>query len=178
MESMAAWQGKALDENYWQRSLEEDHWAALLEQGEIPPSTDPAADDQRAAKPAAEPLADGPAPTEDNAPNDGNSWSAAQAAMQKGELFSLAISGANRGGLLVEWNGLPGFVPASHLKIVLRNMDQHERMSELASPVMLTRVARSPSAPVTRIEPALVRCASAPGWSDCVVKPLSIVQAS
>ncbi len=135
MESMAAWQGKALDENYWQRSLEEDHWAALLEQGETPPSTDPAADDQRAAKPAAEPIADGPAPTEDNAPNDGNSWSAAQAAMQKGELFSLAISGANRGGLLVEWNGLPGFVPASHLKIVLRNMDQHERMSELASRV-------------------------------------------
>jgi small subunit ribosomal protein S1 len=53
--------------------------------------------------------------------------------MENGELFSLTISGANRGGLLVEWNGLQGFVPASHLKVTLRNMDQHERTSELAS---------------------------------------------
>jgi len=135
MESMAGSQGKALADSYWQRSLDEDYWAALLEQGESIPSTAPASDHQWSAEPAAERLPAGPAPAEGNSPDDGDAWSAAQLAMEKGELFSLAISGANRGGLLVEWNGLQGFVPASHLKAILRNMDQHERTSELASRV-------------------------------------------
>lgn len=135
MESIAALQGKAIDEGYWQRALEEDHWAALLEQGEICPSTGTVVDDQGPAKPAAEPPPGGPVLAKGDIPDDGGVWSAAQAAMQKGEMFSLTISGANRGGLLVEWNGLQGFVPASHLKVVLRNMDQQGRMSELASQV-------------------------------------------
>jgi small subunit ribosomal protein S1 len=135
MESMSGSRGRALDDSYWQRSLDEDYWAALLEQGEIVPPAAMATDHQGSAEPAAEPPPAGPAPAAGNAPGDGNAWSTAQLAMEKGELFSLIISGANRGGLLVEWNGLQGFVPASHLKVILRNMDQHERASELASRV-------------------------------------------
>jgi len=135
MESMADSQGKTLDDSYWQRSLDEDYWAALLEQGEIVPSATLAAEPQGSAEPAVESAPAGPVQVGGNAPDDGNAWSAAQLAMEKGDLFSLTISGANRGGLLVEWNGLQGFVPASHLRVMLRNMDQQERMSELASRV-------------------------------------------
>jgi small subunit ribosomal protein S1 len=38
----------------------------------------------------------------------------------------------NRGGLLVDWNGLQGFVPASHLKQMPLDRDPHERIAELA----------------------------------------------
>ena len=132
MESVAGSQGKVLGDGYWQQPLDEDYWAALLEQGEAIPSAALAVDQQGQA---AEPPSTGPARAEGNTPDDGNVWSAAQLAMEKGELFSLTISGANRGGLLVEWNGLQGFVPASHLKAMLRNMDQLERTSELAGRV-------------------------------------------
>jgi len=135
MESTASSQGKTIDSSYWQRSLDEEYWAALLDQGENVPPAAPAADHQGPAKPAAEPPPAGRAPVEGSAPDEGNAWTAAQLAMEKGELFSLAISDANRGGLLVEWNGLLGFVPASHLKVTLHNMDQHERMAELAGRV-------------------------------------------
>ncbi len=135
MESMADSQGKTLDDSYWQQSPDEDYWAALLEQGEVVPLAALAADHQGSAEPAAEPSLAGPAPSEGNAPDDGNVWSAAQFAMEKGEPFSLVVSGANRGGLLVEWNGLQGFVPASHLKVMSRTMDQQERMTELAGRV-------------------------------------------
>ncbi|MBN1138772.1 MAG: S1 RNA-binding domain-containing protein [Anaerolineae bacterium] len=128
---MAGSQGKALGDSYWQQSLDEGYWAALLEQGEIVSPAALAADYQGPAEPATEVPPTGPAPV----PDDGNAWSAARHAMEKGELFSLIISGANRGGLLVEWNGLPGFIPASHLRVMLHNMDRHERISELASRV-------------------------------------------
>jgi len=135
MESMAGSEGKAVDDSYWQRSLDEDYWAALLEQGEIVAPSALVTDHQGPAEPAGEPLPYRPASAERNGPDDGDAWSAAQLAMGKGEMFSLTISGANRGGLLVEWNGLQGFVPASHLRVMLRNMDQQERMSELTSRV-------------------------------------------
>jgi len=135
MESTASLQGKTIDDSYWQQSLDEEYWAALLDQGENVPPAAPVVDHQGPAKPAGEPALAGRAPAEGSAPDGGNAWTAAQLAMEKGDLFSLAISGANRGGLLVEWNGLPGFVPASHLKVALYNMDQHERMVELAGRV-------------------------------------------
>jgi len=135
MESTEELQGKALDDSYWQQSLDEEYWGALLEQGEVVPPAAVAADLRESAEPTAESSPAKPSPAAGNAPDDGDVWSAAQLAMDKGELFSLTISGANRGGLLVEWNGLHGFVPASHLRITLRNMDQQERTSELASRV-------------------------------------------
>lgn len=42
-------------------------------------------------------------------------WRDAREAMEKGEMLELPVIGCNRGGVLVGWNGLRGFVPASHL---------------------------------------------------------------
>lgn len=42
-------------------------------------------------------------------------WAAAAACMAADETVKLEVVGSNKGGLTVEWNGLPGFVPASQL---------------------------------------------------------------
>jgi small subunit ribosomal protein S1 len=42
-------------------------------------------------------------------------WQIAQDAYEEEETLSLTVTGFNKGGLLVEWYGLPGFVPASQL---------------------------------------------------------------
>lgn len=42
-------------------------------------------------------------------------WQKAQAAYQADQLLQLRVIGYNKGGLLMEWDGLPAFVPASQL---------------------------------------------------------------
>ena len=42
-------------------------------------------------------------------------WNEAEQAMQKKTVFELAVTDANKGGLIINWNGLAGFLPASQL---------------------------------------------------------------
>lgn len=42
-------------------------------------------------------------------------WNEAEAAMQKKTVFELPVSEANKGGLIIHWSGLQGFLPASQL---------------------------------------------------------------
>lgn len=42
-------------------------------------------------------------------------WNEAEQAMQKKTVFELPVVDANKGGLIINWNGLPGFLPASQL---------------------------------------------------------------
>ena len=42
-------------------------------------------------------------------------WNEAESALQKKTVFELAITDANKGGLIINWNGLSGFLPASQL---------------------------------------------------------------
>lgn len=125
------------DDRDWWTVMDEAYWHALLEQGEIAPDTAFPADPQEIfdslgievgmdSSAAPSPLAD------NNGPNSEDPWLLALQAFEQGGLFSLRVSGANRGGLLVEWNGLQGFVPASHLNETPRSMDPHDRASELA----------------------------------------------
>ena len=121
----------------WWTSVDEGYWQALLEQGEIapefaqPPEPPSEIHGPKAESPlmnaAGEPAVDGgPVASGDNG------WQVAQQALDRGQLFRLTVSGANRGGLLVDWNGLQGFVPASHLKEMPHSHDPGERMLELA----------------------------------------------
>ena len=137
----------------WWTALDEGYWQALLAQGEIAPEPAPLGDpheafhlldlEWQADPPTVESVPDG-----DNGRGAGHGWQRAQLALDRGELFSLKVSGANRGGLLVDWNGLQGFVPASHLKDSLRNHDPRERVSELARYIgasLTVRQLRPPS---------------------------------
>lgn len=42
-------------------------------------------------------------------------WNEAEVALQKKTTFELSVAEANKGGLILEWNGLAGFLPASQL---------------------------------------------------------------
>jgi small subunit ribosomal protein S1 len=46
---------------------------------------------------------------------DGDPWQRAQELYQQDECLVLTVSGCNKGGLLVYWEGLQGFIPASQL---------------------------------------------------------------
>jgi small subunit ribosomal protein S1 len=43
-------------------------------------------------------------------------WSEAEKALRAGTIFELPVKEANKGGLMIEWQGLAGFLPASQLK--------------------------------------------------------------
>lgn len=43
-------------------------------------------------------------------------WETAERSIKLKEVFSLPVKEANKGGLIVEWQGIDGFVPASQLK--------------------------------------------------------------
>ncbi len=43
-------------------------------------------------------------------------WSEAEAAIADHRTFELPITEANKGGLIISWQGIPGFLPASQLK--------------------------------------------------------------
>lgn len=44
-----------------------------------------------------------------------NPWQIAKHLGESDQVLELTVTGYNKGGLLVQWNGLPGFVPASQL---------------------------------------------------------------
>lgn len=43
-------------------------------------------------------------------------WKEAEEAMKKGEVLELPVKDANKGGIIIEWRGIQGFLPASQLK--------------------------------------------------------------
>jgi small subunit ribosomal protein S1 len=62
-------------------------------------------------------------------------WELAQQKMDDCEILELPITGYNRGGLLVKFHGLQGFLPASHLLDLPRGKEGEERLAELANRV-------------------------------------------
>jgi small subunit ribosomal protein S1 len=124
------------DDREWWASPDEGYWQALLEQGEIAPEIVPPADPQetfdilnietQAVSPRSRSAMDA-----DKDIGSERGWQTARLALDRGEVFELSVSGANRGGLLVDWNGLQGFVPASHLKEMPLCQNSRERAAEL-----------------------------------------------
>lgn len=54
-------------------------------------------------------------------------WVKAQALYQQDEIITLTVTGHNRGGLLVEGNGMVGFIPCSHLVDLPVQPDESQR---------------------------------------------------
>lgn len=121
------------NEHGWWTTLDEDYWRVLLEQGEIATRAVPPAEPQEIFNSLG---IDSRKGTNEHAiPGEGieplqDRWQAAQTALERGDQFSVKICSANRGGVLVEWNGLKGFVPASHLKEI-EGHRHHDAGSEL-----------------------------------------------
>ncbi len=54
-------------------------------------------------------------------------WIRAQEMLESGEVFEAPVIGYNRGGIIVPFGNLRGFVPASHLIDLRRGMDDRQR---------------------------------------------------
>jgi len=110
---------------------DEGYWQALLEQGEVAVPWTASARPPRPAAPVAAGNAAGQAARAAEAAPSGE-WQRLQEAMAKGEVLHLPVIGHNRGGLLVRCGSLEGFVPASHLTDLPRQLKPAERLEELA----------------------------------------------
>lgn len=53
-------------------------------------------------------------------------WQSAQSAMEEGGIVEATVSGSNKGGILVDYNRLTGFVPQSHIISLPRFASQDE----------------------------------------------------
>ncbi|MDP2776195.1 MAG: hypothetical protein Q8O48_01005, partial [Anaerolineales bacterium] len=60
-------------------------------------------------------------------------WSQVKDLYMRDQIIDLTVTGHNRGGLLVEGNGLYGFVPFSHLVDLAGKVENPERSHELES---------------------------------------------
>jgi small subunit ribosomal protein S1 len=58
-------------------------------------------------------------------------WLTAQQMLESGEISEHKVIGYNKGGLTVEFNHLRGFVPASHVVDMPRNLSEDQRREEL-----------------------------------------------
>lgn len=137
----------------WWASPDEDYWRALLEQGQTASKTVPPAEPHEVFSTLGiEPERDSPKSGSTlegtSVSGQADKWEVAQRALEQEDLFYLRASGANRGGLLVSWNGLQGFVPASHLREMPRNLDPDERASELAG-----RIGESVTVRLIEVDP-------------------------
>ncbi len=114
------------------RSLDDAYWEALLAQEEafVSPALSPEPDDEVWDK--TEPNGRFTlAPQSTNAKD--NPWHLAQDVFESDQALELEVIGYNKGGLLVHWNGLQGFVPASQLLDFPQFHYEAERMRMLKS---------------------------------------------
>jgi small subunit ribosomal protein S1 len=110
-------------------ALDEGYWQALLSEGEVAPTVPPGSMDEWQA------VATAARETPDNKPavdSSSDNWQVAASAQGTGEVCTAKVVGYNRGGLLVDWQDLRGFVPASHLVGLSPVMDEEARKAEFA----------------------------------------------
>lgn len=114
--------------NEFDKQLDEAYWQSLLNDSEM---AHPPARNNQAGRPGNEA---GPDPARADLSEE-EGWRLAHQIMASGETQTTRIVGYNRGGLLVEWKNLRGFVPASHLICLSPFLDADARQAELATQV-------------------------------------------
>ncbi len=104
---------------------DDGYWEALLSQGELsthPPTSwsSPTPRREKAVPPMSVP----------GKPED---WDRAEADMREHRILKLTITGYNKGGVLVDYYSLQGFVPTSHMLNLPRLPDIEERLHVLST---------------------------------------------
>lgn len=87
----------------WAQPADEEYWQAIVTQGKWAPAIPSRAEDE--AERRYEPV---------EIPEE--LWERLEEIFTNGETLDLPVVGYNKGGLLVEWEGVQGFVPASQLR--------------------------------------------------------------
>src|SRR5258707_6027804 len=105
---------------------DEAYWSALLRQGESAgagPRQEPHATAWEELSPTVVPQA-----AQDGA--QAEDWSVVETTFAEDRSIELSVIGYNRGGLLVDWSGLRGFVPASKLANFPPRIDSKSRRND------------------------------------------------
>lgn len=122
----------------WEEPLEEAYWKVLLSEEDAHVNDKPTDDYEPFDELTDLKRVDDPpdAPADSAPPSDTtpiSNWELARQKMDNGETLELAVTGYNRGGLLVNFHDLQGFIPASHLLDPPRGKEGEERLTELAN---------------------------------------------
>lgn len=121
------------------KDLEEEYWDALLSEGEYTHTTATSGEIDHLLN---EGNGNGNHSSDYQASTLGaahgiyqDDWDAIEQKMENDEILALKVIGYNRGGLLVEWRSLRGFVPASQLVDFPAEVEQHNRRDALVQRV-------------------------------------------
>ncbi len=132
--------------------LDEGYWSALLEEGEFAAGSVPATPSNGDTSwDYMEPRSlSTPSPESDH--TNQHDWEIAKHTHENDKTVELIVRGYNQGGLLVAWNTLRGFVPASQLVDFPVDVDEYLRRNMLARYVGQELALR-----IIELEPALDR---------------------
>ncbi len=124
-------------------TVDESYWSALLQEGECAPAED---DMQSTAGWYDDDDGTGYGQSAQG-PNgldvaDAGDWAALNQAMAQDQTLEMPVAGCNRGGLLVQWRSLRGFVPASQLVEFRATNNEVMRRQELSTYIGQTLALR------------------------------------
>jgi small subunit ribosomal protein S1 len=103
---------------------DDGYWEALMHQGEVAPLVEPPPWVGNGHR-------DSACHDDSERIDDQSDWQRAQCLLEQKECCHLLVTGHNRGGLLVQFGGLTGFVPSSHLVDFPGILDPIEREEAL-----------------------------------------------
>ena len=113
--------------------LDEGYWSALLDEGEYARENKSGPDGDGWGSYGEK--QDGRSYDSSTAYTSQHDWTLAKTVYERDETVELAVTGYNRGGVLVSWNSLRGFVPASQLVDFPVDLDEGSRRELLARQV-------------------------------------------
>ncbi len=100
-------------------------------------------------------------------------WLLAEQLLESSEVTSHRVVGYNKGGLTVEFNHLRGFVPASHVVDMPRNLSEEQRRAELES-----RIGKTLRLKVIEVERRRRRLVMSQSLAERNSKPLAAKNSS
>ncbi len=141
-----------MDNGYWQSLLKDvEKWDSERPAGATntgPDNETPVLDRRNEIRIAAPPApsrpsaADGSVKMRSPEPPSAEIWEMLRDAKDQGTVLEVEVTGYNRGGLIVRYHTLRGFVPSSHLTAISPEMDEPSRRNALAAQIGGTFNAR------------------------------------
>lgn len=141
----------------WQTELDEGYWNAIVTQGRWADSVSLPPEGSMPSSPSAERRL--------SAQEVDRRWQQLDEFFNEGTILCLTVTGYNKGGLLVEWEEMQGFVPTSQLLDAPVMADDCARMDYLAQHVEKQLTLKVIE--LDRIQNRIIFSQRAAQWGDC-----------
>ncbi len=114
---------------------DEEYWKALLSQGEFSPPPRRRRPSRSLPRRRFSQFSTVPTPTPTRVQGNPEDWERAEEDMRTYRVLELPITGCNKGGVLVDYYSIQGFVPTSHMLNLPRLPDIEERLHVLSQKI-------------------------------------------